>query len=86
LGAKITKGDVRMTVLAGLTVDTWHWLILQGWREETFRNDRRAYREIPYSRVAEFFDASDLDERTQLLQLAIAEARVRPVVTLSGRH
>jgi len=69
-----------MTVQAGLTVTAWYWLLEQGWREETFRNDRRVYRQIPSSRVAEVFDAADPDERSQLLQLGIAEAKVRPSI------
>jgi hypothetical protein len=86
LGAKIVKGEVRMTVQAGLTEDTWRWLVLQGWREETYRGDRRAYREVPPSLVTELFDATDSDQRAQLLALAIAGAALRPVVTLPQRR
>jgi len=86
LGGKIIKDDLRMTVQAGLTDSTWHWLVGQGWREETYRSDRRAYREVPPSLVADLFDATDPDERTRLLALAIAEAELRPVVTLPQRR
>jgi hypothetical protein len=85
LGARIIKDDVRMTVQAGLTDATWHWLVLHGWREDTFRNDRRRYREIPPSLVAEIFDSADPDECAQLVQLGIAEAKIRPVVSFSHR-
>lgn len=85
LGAKIYKDDVRITVQAGLTDATWAWLVEQGWREESYRNSRRAYREVPPSRVAELIDAADPDERAQLLQLAVEEAVHRPVVNLSRR-
>jgi hypothetical protein len=86
VGAKIVKDDLRMTVQAGLTVAAWYWLLDQGWREETFRNDRRRYREVPSSRVAELCDAADRDERSQLLELAIAEAERRPALSVLMRH
>jgi hypothetical protein len=85
LGAKIVKDDVRITVQAGLNDSTWKWLVELGWREEMFRNSRRAYREVPPSRVAELFDAADPDERQQLLQLAVEEATYRPVFNLERR-
>ena len=85
LGAKIVKDDVRITVQAGLTDATWHWLVLHGWREDTFHNDRRRYRDVPPSLVAQLFDAADPDERAQLVALAVAEARFRPTVSLSHR-
>lgn len=86
LGARIVNGDLRITVQAGLTDDTWRWLTDQGWREQTFRGDRRAYREVPPSMVASLFDAADPDERAQLMQLAVAEAHARPAVTLPRRR
>lgn len=85
LGAKIVKEELRITVQAGLTDATWNWLVEHGWREETFRNSRRAYREVPPSRVAELFDAADPDERDQILRLAIGEAVARPVVRFARR-
>ncbi len=85
LGARIVKDDARITVQAGLTDATWSWLVAKGWREESFRNSRRRYREVPPSRVAELFDASDADERAQLLDLALDEAVLRPVVSLGRR-
>ena len=85
LGARIFKDDVRITVQAGLTDATWAWLVERGWREERFRNSRRRYREVPPSRVAELFDAVDADERLRMLELAVEEAVVRPVVSLNRR-
>ena len=86
LGAKIVNRDLRMTVQAGLAVGTWYWLLERGWREEPFPNDRRAYRDVPSARVAELFDAADQDERSQLLELAVMEAKVRPANSLLRRH
>lgn len=86
IGAKIVRGDLRMTVQAGLTVPAWFWLIEQGWREEPYLHDRRAYRDIPASRVAELFDAADAGERLRLLKLGIAEAKVRPAASASRRR
>jgi len=86
LGARLVNGDLRLTVQAGLTDATWRWLTEQGWREQTFRGDRRVYRELPPSMVASLFDAADPDERVQVLQLAVAEAQARPAVTLPRRR
>ncbi len=86
VGAKIVNCDLRMTAQAGLTLGAWYWLLDQGWREEPYVNDRRAYRELPPSRVAELCDAADRDERSQLLQLAIAEAKFRPALPALRRH
>ena len=86
LGARIVNDDVRITVQAGLTDATWHWLVLNGWREDTFPNDRRHYREVPPSLVAQIFDAADADECAQLISQAVAEARLRPIVNLSRRR
>lgn len=85
LGARLVRDDVRITVQAGLTEATWNWLVEQGWREDAFRNNRRRYREVPPSLVAELFDASDPDERALLLRQAIAAAQLRPVVDLARR-
>jgi hypothetical protein len=85
LGARVVKDSFRITVQAGLTDATWHWLVLHGWREDTYRNDRRRYRDVPPSRVAELFDAGDPDECARLLQLATAEAAYRPRINLTRR-
>ena len=85
LGARIVKDDVRITVQAGLTDAAWHWLVLHGWREDRYLNNRRRYREVPPSLVARVFDAADPDERAQLVQQATAEAKFRPLVHLSRR-
>ena len=85
LGARIVKDDVRIVVQAGLTDATWQWLVLHGWREDSYRNNRRRYREVPPSLVAQLFDAADPDECAQLVRQAIAEARFRPTVLLSRR-
>jgi hypothetical protein len=85
LGARIVRDDVRMTVQAGLTEARWHWLVQHGWREDTFRDNRRRYREVPPSMVAEIFDAADPEECAHLLAQAIAQAKARPTVSLSRR-
>jgi hypothetical protein len=86
LGARIVNGDLRMTTQAGLTDSVWNWLIERGWREEAYRGDRRVYRELPPSLVAALFDSTDSGDRERLLELAIAEAESRPVVTLQPRR
>ncbi len=53
IGARIFRGDVRMTVQAGMTDGLWRWLVKEGWREITFRPDRRRYRDIPAAYVTQ---------------------------------
>jgi hypothetical protein len=74
LGARIFREDVRMTVQAGMSSELWAWLQREGWREITFRPDRRTYREIPSTWVTRLTDCP-ADERERILAQAIAEAR-----------
>ena len=53
------------------------WLAQQGWREVTYRPDRRRYLEIPHAFVTELIDAGP-DDRPQILEAAKAEATYRP--------
>lgn len=47
VGARIVLETLRMQVSAPLSQEGWQWLLLQGWRECRYRNDRRQYIEIP---------------------------------------
>jgi hypothetical protein len=77
LGAKIFHGDVRISVQSGLTDDMWSWLQEQGWREVTFRPDRRRYRDVPPSMVTKLFDAVPT-ERLRRLKDATKAAVAKP--------
>jgi hypothetical protein len=79
IGAKIVMGSVRMTVEAGMTDELWHFLLQAGFREVTFRPDRRRYRDVPHSRVAELYKAPPGQWRTMLMA-ALKEAAERPQV------
>jgi hypothetical protein len=83
VGARITHGEYRMIVQAGMTDSLWLWLAQQGWREVTYRPDRRRYLEIPHAFVTELIDAGP-DDRPQILEAAKAEAAYRP--QLRGRR
>lgn len=85
LGAKLICGDVRMTVQAGMSQSLWQWLIQQGWREVTFRPDRRRYRDLPTAYVTRLIDSATVEERIRILDAAIANASYRPVMTRTGR-
>lgn len=74
LGARIVRDDLRMVVQAGLSQDLWNWLLEQGWREATFRPDRRSCRDIPSSWVTMLIDAA-AEQREAVLIAAIADAR-----------
>jgi hypothetical protein len=65
-----------MIVPAGMSDDLWQWLLDQGWREVTYRPDRRIYRQVPVSCAARLVDAPE-DERVSLLESAMDRAEVR---------
>jgi hypothetical protein len=84
MGAKIYLHDVRMFVQAGLSDELWDYLQGLGFREITFNPDRRIYRDLPRSIVAQLYDASR-DEWRAILKLAIRESSKRPVVNGAKR-
>ena len=79
LGAIIVLGDLRMTVQAGFGDELWLWLLDAGWRELTYRPDRRHYREIPTSWVTRLIDALP-EARPLVLEAAIKKASLRPML------
>jgi hypothetical protein len=83
IGARICRGDVRMTVQAGLTDAHWRWLVKNGWREITYRPDRRRYRDIPSAYVMQVIDAS-IEQLERVLATAVAHASYRPVPSHRG--
>jgi hypothetical protein len=85
LGAKLTCGDFRLTVQAGMSQSLWHWLVQQGWREVIFRPDRRRYRDLPAAYVTRLIDSSSTQERERVLAAAVANATYRPTMSRSGR-
>lgn len=85
LGAKLICGGVRLTVQAGMSQSLWQWLVQQGWREVTFRPDRRRYRDLPTAYVTRLIDSATIEERIRILEAAIANANYRPIMSRSGR-
>jgi hypothetical protein len=83
IGAVIFRGEVRITVQAGLTDDLWAWLAQHGWREPIVWPDRRRYRDVPASLVTRLFDASP-EEWMRVLTVAVSRATNRP--TLDPAH
>jgi hypothetical protein len=79
IGACIVCGNLRMTIQAGLSDDLWQWLLDQGWRELTYRPDRRRYREIPASWVTRLIDTLP-DRRALVLASAVEKASLRPTI------
>jgi hypothetical protein len=84
IGAKIYLHDVRMVVQPGLSDELWDWLQKLGFREITFRPDRRRYRDLPRSLVTQLYDAPCEDWRP-LLKAAIRESTLRPAVNVGSR-
>lgn len=79
IGACLVCGDLRMTVQAGLSEELWSWLLDQGWRELTYRPDRRHYRELPNGWVTRLIDTLP-ELRPQVLSVAAQRATMRPTV------
>jgi hypothetical protein len=79
IGACIVRGDLRMTIQAGMGDDLWQWLLDQGWRELIYRPDRRHYREVPSVWVTRLIDALP-EARATLLQAAEEKASKRPTM------
>jgi hypothetical protein len=77
IGDYIVCGNLRITVQAGFADELWAWLMEQGWRELTYRPERRNYRELPVSWVTRLIDATP-EERPPLLGAATARASFRP--------
>jgi hypothetical protein len=79
IGATIVCGDLRITVQAGLSDGLWVWLLDSGWRELTYRPDRRHYREIPSSWVTRLIDALP-ETRVRVMDAAVTRASMRPTL------
>ena len=79
IGATIVYGDLRITVQAGLSDEMWVWLLDCGWRELTYRPDRRRYREIPSSWVTRLIDALP-ETRPMVMEAAVTRASLRPTL------
>jgi hypothetical protein len=84
VGAKIVMDDFRIIVQAGLSDALWGWLVEVGFREVTYRQDRRGYRDVPPSLVTELYEAPPQQWRA-LLTVALEEASKRPRVRLGMR-
>lgn len=70
-GALIQFAGVRMRVTSAPSEEFWAWLVLFGWRECTYPNDRRRYLDLPdeaYLRLAERRGASREAVYHQLMQ------------------
>lgn len=79
IGAYVINGGVRMTIQAGMSDELWLWLMDQGWREPSYRPDRRTYKDIPASWVTLLIDAQP-EKREDVLAIAVAKAVHRPTL------
>ena len=84
-GAKLFRGDIRMTVRAGMDDELWRWLLQEGWREVAVHPDRRHYKDIPTTYVIRLIDAVANQERARVMEVAIANAQYRASMTRDGR-
>lgn len=51
-GSFIVRTEAQMMVTMDLTEDLWEWLVLQGWRANSFPRDRRHYAQWPTNSMA----------------------------------
>jgi hypothetical protein len=65
-----------MIVQAGMSDELWQWLLELGWREVTYRPDRRVYRQVPLSCATRLTD-STRDTRLRVLDDALDRAELR---------
>lgn len=83
-GARIFMDDFRIVVQAGLSDELWNWLLKVGFREATYKLDRRHYRDLPPSLVTHLYQATP-EEWKALLTVALEEASKRPRVRVGNR-
>ncbi|MCS6943917.1 MAG: hypothetical protein RMK97_00610 [Sutterellaceae bacterium] len=76
IGARICCDDLRMTVQAGMSNELWIWLQARGWREITYKPDRRRYREISTEWARQLIDCPP-EQREAVLAQAIEHATAR---------
>jgi hypothetical protein len=84
VGAKIVLDDFRIVVQAGLSEALWKFLVQAGFREATHRPDRRHYRDVPPSFVADLY-AAPSNRWQALLMGALQGAAKRPRVRFGTR-
>ena len=75
-GARIVSGDVRLTLKSAMSDSLWQWLSRMGWREITFRPDRRRYHDIPDAWTRLLLEAAP-EQRAGVLLKAVVAARKR---------
>ena len=73
-GAPVVSGDLRLVVQPGMSDSLWRWLSGLGWREVTFRPDRRQYHDVSYLWVKLLYQARP-EQRERVLIDAAAAAR-----------
>jgi hypothetical protein len=85
VGARITQGEYRMIVQAGMTDEMWEWLASLGWRELRSGEQRLHYKALSTALVNRLYDVAP-DDRQKVLLVAIREATrpQRPVRALAG--
>lgn len=76
VGAKIAMGGIRMTVEPGMSDELWYFLVQAGFREVTYRPDRRRYREVPRAQVMDLYKAPP-ERWRELLRKSLREAVAR---------
>jgi hypothetical protein len=70
--------NLRIIVQAGMSDELWKWLMDRGWRVETYRPDRRQYRDIPALWATALIDAEPVfREKVMADAVESTQARTR---------
>ena len=77
LNSKITVGGMRMLVTSTPGDDLWHFFSLQGWREITYRRDRRRYVNLPPVSFGMLVSCSGSEREVRYRQILDAASRGR---------
>ncbi|HET7772736.1 MAG TPA: hypothetical protein VFK82_02815 [Burkholderiaceae bacterium] len=85
-GVKLINRDYRMVLHIPVKDEMWEWLLEKGWRESTFRPDRRHYRDVPMQATVEFLMAERKQRRKAYVRaLEAANKLSQTETTGSGR-
>ena len=85
-GVKLINRDYRMVLHIPVKDEMWEWLLDKGWRESSFRPDRRRYRDVPMQATVEFLMSPRKDRRKAYVRALEAANRLSHVEAAANGH
>lgn len=74
IGSMLLMNDIKMMVNTKIDQALWDWLLLSGWRVNTYPNDRRSYASMPANALTQLALAS-VEAREVLYIKLLAEVK-----------